>query len=565
MKPVNGISYVQIEFEIFKSEFISLVDALKNAKSFDAVVSKIDAINAKRNRWESMSSIAEANHFSDLSNPSYEKAVAHYEDRNSEIMLLIKSYYDAISHSAFSHQIEEKYGSQLLEIAKNESELTNENVKELLAEESKLSKEFGNVFHQIKYKIAGNSYSPDSIKVKLKSSDREERQKAVSAQSSKFNELEESLSNNIISLIKVRNKIARACGFDNYTSYSFTKLGRYDYSVCDIENHRKHLHKHLVPLTTSIRKEQAKKVKISNLKFHDYEHSNQNGDLFFEFESKENIEKISKMFHEISTEAGHLFDKMNSKGLIDHKMSENRMPGNFAFYIPQKKTAYLHTNFTGSKEDFQLFSHEFGHALAYTLSDTEIPEYVYPFIEGAETQSTAMEYFCWPWMEQFFGDRANEYKKWHLSASLLYLPQLSLIDEFEQALYEKEPQNADALLELWKETELKYIPFIEYEKAPFYSKGGRCLAFANWFVDYPCWSICYSLAQINAFQLWMEFKKDRKAGWDKYLLFCKIGGRSSVLDTLKKCGIESPLKDTTIVSVINNIAIELAALGDEAS
>jgi len=76
------------------------------------------------------------------------------------------------------------------------------------------------------------------------------------------------------------------------------------------------------------------------------------------------------------------------------------------------------------------------------------------------------------------------------------------------------------------------------------------LTFANWFVDYPLWSICYSLAQINAFQMWNEFETDRTEGWRKYVQFCKQGGRSSVLDSLKACAISSPLDTSTVDSVI---------------
>jgi len=526
------------------------VAQLKDAKNFESVKTNIEAINVKRNFWESMSTIAEVNHFSDLTNQSFEEAVNYYEKYSGDLKVLVNAYYLAIVDSAYRPQIAEVYGQQLIEIALNEARLFEENLKELQAEESKLVSEFGKVFYQIQYQIGDTSYSEDSIKILLNGTNRNSRKKAVSAKSIKFAELENSIAEIIIQIIKVRNNIAKACGFENYVVYAFKKLGRYNYGVADIEKHRNGIVQSLVPLTTDIRNRQSKRIGVNALKFHDYDFLTLREDLIFKFDSVDTIGKISEMFGNLSKETGDLFQKMQSNELIDYTIKKNRMPGNFAFYIPEKKTPFLHTNFTNSKEDFILLCHEFGHAFAYLQSNTAIPEYVYPFVEGAETQAIAMEYFCWAWVEQFFGDNTKEYKYCHLASGLLYLPQLSLIDEFEQFLYENEPENAEELRVYWKKTERKYLPFIAYGNAPFFADGGRYLTFANWFVDYPLWSICYSLAQINAFQMWNEFETDRTEGWRKYVQFCKQGGRSSVLDSLKACAISSPLDTSTVDSVI---------------
>jgi len=147
-----------------------------------------------------------------------------------------------------------------------------------------------------------------------------------------------------------------------------------------------------------------------------------------------------------------------------------------------------------------------------------------------------------------------------LASQLLYQPQLSLIDGFEQCLYEQEPQSPDELRELWQKIELKYLPFITYEDAPFFTEGGRYLAFANWIMDYPLWSICYSLAQVSALQLWQEFKLDPEKGWQKYLKFCEQGGRASVMELLAQCGISSPLDEETVALVMRMVWQELDEL-----
>jgi M3 family oligoendopeptidase len=560
MKPINGIQYQKIEFDTFRNEFLALVEQLDNAENIEGVHAAIDSINAKRNLWESMQVIAELNHFSDLKNQSYEGAVDHYDNHSGDLKVLVTAYYSAITSSEYRSEIAKTYGQQLLEIASNETKLFDESLKQLQEEESNLVREFGKIFYQIQYQIEDKSYSPDSIKPLLVGADRQNRKSAVSAQSEAFEQHELEITEILIKLIKVRNELARACGFENYVTYNFKKLGRYDYGVSDIEKHRNGILESLVPFTKEIRNRQAQKIGVQDLKFHDYDYLTPCKDLTFEFDSPETAVKISKMFNELSKETGDLFNQMMSNGLIDSEIKENRMPGNFAFYIPEKKTPFIHTNFSGSKEDFLLLCHEFGHTFGYVQSNTEMPEYVFPFVEGAETQSISMEYFCWSWVEEFFGKNATEYKYWHLAFELLYQPQLSLIDEFEQSLYESEPKNASEFSAAWKEIELKYLPFIGYEEADFFTNGGRFMAFSNWFVDYPFWSICYSLAHISAFQFWNEFKADREKGWNKYVKFCKIGGRASVLQALAQCDVKSPLHGPTIHSNIKMVCDELRKL-----
>ncbi len=47
----------------------------------------------------------------------------------------------------------------------------------------------------------------------------------------------------------------------------------------------------------------------------------------------------------------------------------------------------------------------------------------------------SMEFFCWPWMELFFGDQVDKYKFNHLAGSVTFLPYGVLVDEFQHVVY----------------------------------------------------------------------------------------------------------------------------------
>jgi len=138
MKSINGIKYQKLNFEKFKIEFLTLVTTLRNAKDFEEVQSSINSINAKRNLWESMLSIAEINHFSDLTNPTYETALNHCENYSVDLEGLVHTYYSGIVDSAYRTQIAEVYGKQLWEIPFNKIKIFDKNLKELQVEETNL-------------------------------------------------------------------------------------------------------------------------------------------------------------------------------------------------------------------------------------------------------------------------------------------------------------------------------------------------------------------------------------------------------------------------------------------
>jgi len=559
MKTNNDLQYKQIDFKSFKAEFLAEVKKIESSNDFKNIKSSINNINKKRNDWDTNWVLAEIHNFAYQNDTTAQETIHYYDGLNTNYTLLINQFYKAIAESKYIEQIKDLYGHQIINIAKNNIKLFGENIKKLQEKELELQKQFGEIYYQIQFEINGKTYSNDSIQPLLVSADRALRKEAISAQSSAYQKAEDSLAPIIIKLIKVRNEIAQKRGFDNYISYRYLEMGRFDYGMADIITHRKAIEQYWVPFTKEIRAKHASNIGQSSLKFHDYNYFGIGDHLKFNFK-EHTIKELSNMFGTLSKSGGYLFDRMVKEGFIDYEIREEKMPGNHAFYIPNKKMPYLHTNFGGTKEDFSLLTHEFGHAFGYLQSDTDIPEYVYPEIEGAEIQSIAMEFICYSGADRFFGQQGDEYRYWHLAFFTLYLSHLTILDEFEHSLYEIEPENAEDLRNCWKAVELKYLPSIDYQDASFFKNGGRYLAASNWLVDYPFYSICYSLAQFSALQIWKEYKQNPVKGWEAYMNFCKLGGRESFLTSLNKCNIKSPFELKNIKEIMEMVSLDLNEL-----
>ena len=70
------------------------------------------------------------------------------------------------------------------------------------------------------------------------------------------------------------------------------------------------------------------------------------------------------------------------------------------------------------------------------LYDVEIREKCWFTSEAAETHAMAMEFFAWPYMELFFGERAEDYRIMHLENALSLIARECEQDEFQQLVYE---------------------------------------------------------------------------------------------------------------------------------
>ena len=63
--------------------------------------------------------------------------------------------------------------------------------------------------------------------------------------------------------------------------------------------------------------------------------------------------------------------------------------------------------------------------------------------EVAEIHSMSMEYLTYPWMDYFFKDSADQYRKTHLEEGLRVIPYMACVDEFQHEVYAQKMTDED--------------------------------------------------------------------------------------------------------------------------
>ena len=274
------------------------------------------------------------------------------------------------------------------------------------------------------------------------------------------------------------------------------------------------------------------------------------------------IENGKKMYTELSDETATFFNFMLDNELMDLVAKKGKAGGGYCTYISGFKSPFIFSNFNGTSADIDVLTHEVGHAFqVYMSRGFETAEYYWPTSDGAEIHSMSMEYFAYPWMDNFFNGEADKYRYSHLVDSLLFLPYGVAVDEFQHGIYAHPEWTPIERKNFWSDLEKKYQPYKDYDGNKFLMEGGFWQTQAHIYQS-PFYYIDYTLAQICAFQFWLKARQDNKSAFKDYVKLCKAGGSKSFLELVDYAGLRSPFQRETVSEIVDEINQYLSEVDD---
>ena len=254
----------------------------------------------------------------------------------------------------------------------------------------------------------------------LESNDRSQRQAAWVAMSARRMEDSERLSEIFDELVSIRHQMATNSGFESYTQYMFRAMHRFDYTIEDCLEFHDSVESVCMPILKKINKDRRDGLGIGELSPWDVNEKGGSGpdihgrEPLRPFETvDEMVEKLSEMFHEISSDLGGKFDKLVEMDTLDLDTRKGKAPGGYQYYLEKSRVPFIFMNAAGLQGDLETMIHEAGHAFhsLYCGHLELIDERDYP-IEFAEVASMSMELLTQPWWDKFYeseeADRARK-------------------------------------------------------------------------------------------------------------------------------------------------------------
>ncbi|MBP1587236.1 MAG: M3 family oligoendopeptidase [Clostridia bacterium] len=549
MEKFKDIEYKRPDINELKKQCRLYIKKLRSAKSAEEADAAFLAMNGSQKHFFSMVSIAHIRNTMNMKDEFYDAEKKFFDVNLPKLMPLVKKLNKTLAESPYRKDLEKTYGDHYFKSLENSIRLMKLSIIKPSVEESLLGTEYSKVAAAASTEFNGKQCNFYGLLKEMQSDDIETRRAALKAWADLYESISGKLDEIYGKLIKKRVTIAKRLGFKSYIDYAYLARERFDYGPEDVAAFREAVRKYITPLCDKFYREQAGRLGLEKLNWCDEAVIFPDGNAIPQGTPEELTDKALEMYRHMSPETGEFFSFMREYELYDFVTRENKHMGGYCTMIHEFKAPFIFSNFNGTAADVDVLTHEAGHAFEYYYSSRRLPidDICTGTSEINEIHSMTMEHFAYPYMESFFGDKADKYRFGHFCEAVKTIPYLVSVDEFQHRVYGNPGSTPAMWRQYWKEIEQKYMPWRHYDGIEFLENGGFWMQKQHIFL-YPFYYVDYALAQMGALYLY-KLNEETGEGFRRYIELCGLGGKYGYFETLDKAGIPRPLLEDTVKAV----------------
>lgn len=496
--------------------------------------------------FHSMSAIVYILNSIDTADPAYREEMAFYDANSPVFEDCVQNFYRAVASSRFRKELAKETGETFFRNIEIALKTMSPAVIELRKRENALVTEYERLLASARIEFDGKTLNLSEIQKYSISPDRNVRRSAWEKTAGFFTDNTERLDEIYDELVKNRTEQAEKLGYENYVRLGYDRLGRNCYGPEEVGVYREQIARDLVPAVAQIKKNQADRLGLDGLKFHDDGCLFPDGNPAPKGGRQALVDRAKRMYHEMSPRTGEFFDFMLGNELMDLDNKKGKAVGGYCTDIADWGSPFIFANFNGTAGDVEVLTHEAGHAFAsYLARDMKLLENRTPTMDAAETHSMSMELFSRPWDSLFFGEETEKFHVYQLEQALSFIPYGCLVDEFQETMYENPGFTPERRKRTWAELEKKYRPWIDFDNLEFFRDGGGYQR-QHHIYSFPLYYIDYCLAQTTALEFWAASEKDWNGAFSRYLSFVEKGGTKTYVELVGEAGLELPFRDGCI-------------------
>ncbi len=548
----SEIPYERPDLAALQTQFEELLSAFSEADA-NGQVELIRAIKKLRADFMTQQSVCHVRHTSDTRDSFYESENAFFDEAGPHFEALVNRFAELLVGSRHRAEIETLFGPQFLRRTEIGLKAFDASTIEQLGEENQLASAYTKIKARAEIPFRGKNYNLSSIQPLMISPDRDTRREAAEAHWAFFAEHEAEIGNQYEQLVQVRTGIAQQMGHSTFVPLGYDRMARTDYGPEQVAAFREQIREYVVPIATRLFEAQRLRLGLDRLCYYDEGISFPGGNPKPKGSPEETVAAAAELYAELSPETEVFFELMRERQLMDLVARDGKATGGYCTYLYKHCVPYIFSNFNGTSGDIDVLTHELGHAFQmYESRKQPVLEYILPTYEACEIHSMSMEFFAYPWMENFFGEGADDYRRDHLETAIKFLPYITAVDEFQHRVYEQPGLGVAGRMGLWREMEMKYLPHRDYDGNALLERGGLWLRQSHIF-QMPFYYIDYALAQVCALQLYRRDQVSHRDAWGDYLRLCKAGGSGSFLELVKLGNLRSPFQAGVVREAVEGL------------
>lgn len=449
---------------------------------------------------------------------------------------------DALLASPHVDAVGERYGPQLLAVARVQIGPLAEVNKDLRVEANDLAAKYDKLVAAAEVDVLGEQLTLARARGKLSSDKAEVRRAAFEAYFGWYADNRDELAKIYDAMVALRDKMGRNLGHANFVPLGYDGMERTDYGPDEVQAFHDAVLEFATPILARQRAKQAEALGTPTLRPWDTG--------FFPGRTlpqdvcepiAEQLDKAGRMFARLSPRLSAHFERMRSEGLIDLENRKGKGAGAFCTAFPDEGRVAIFCNSTGDESDLATLTHEMGHAFqGWESQAIDAVQLHWPTSDAAEVHSMGMEFLSLPFLDEFMdADQAEKFTRARWSRAVWILCYVCVVDAFQTWVYTNPGASADERDAKWIEISDKYMPGVDWSGEAEIYRHTRWYAQVHIF-RYPFYYIDYALAETGAMQFALLDAADHDKCLETYIDFCKLGGTESITKLLAKAGLRSP-------------------------
>ena len=525
-----------------------------NVNEYIELVRKINSI---QNLIEEMYDYADIRNMRDINNNYWCDEINYWNDYKPKFDALFIPFYEELINSKFKKELEQIVPDNFFRVALSQLNSLSNNNLELLKQESELKTKYRNL-NKSKINFNGKEQTLNAVSGLFSDQDSKIRKKAHDAINNFYYEHKDEYQNILFDLIKIRNRIAKNTGYENYVQYSLVKLKRFGYNYDDIKLFRENIIKYIIPICKNMNELKKEELTLDVINYYDT--------IFFKKMPNlkvygiDLLNELKNSFVKVDDELSKLFNLMLEKNYIDLCQNSGKVNFSITNYLVCLGMPVITGNFKNSYLDLQTTTHEMGHSFQKYCSSIEDKNYIispllkYPTMEIAEMFSYAMELIMMNKVSNIFSeDDYNKYQFIKIYNLVSQLPYICAVDEFQEIIYSKEDLKLDEINKIWLKLSKKYHLEISNSGNKNLNDGGYYYRQSHIFLD-PFYYIDYALSYFGALSIWNSSKENL----DLFKQIARVASYYSFKDLIEKYNMPNPFDSENVKIISSNLNDELS-------
>ena len=545
---ISEMKYERVDKDSVIEKIKDIISRVESAADGNTLLSLRDEYNNLSNHVGTMARLASTRLNLNSRDEFYTAEMDYYNNALPEIQMYDIKFTKAFLSSPCLDEAKKSLNPLVITMMELSLKCADERVLEEMQEENKLTTEYSKFVSELTYDFRGEKLTLGALLKYMQDNDRATRREAYDALGRALGANSEFLDGIYDKMVKVRDKMAKKLGYENYVGLGYNLMGRTAYNKDDIKVFRENVLKDLVPVISELKGKIAEKLGIDDFKLYDDNTYSENDPKPI-LDAEGILEAGKQMYHEMSEETAEFIDMMFESDAFDVLPREGKWTGGYMTFFPDYRQPFIFANFNGTTADVDVITHEAGHAFAYYVGRNDmLPETQLGGMETAESHSMSMEFFAWKHMDKFFGERADDYKYKHLFSALAFIPYGVIVDYFQEIVYENPELTPAERNKVWSELESKFRPYMNAKGIEYLENGTRW-QYQNHIFQSPFYYIDYCLAQVVAFEFLQLSLQDYEGALKTYIAHASRTGNFGFTDLIKMAGLKSPFENGALSEV----------------